>query len=107
MSHGRIHIGIGGWTYPPWRGVFYPPKLPQAKELEYAARALSAIEINATFYGRQSPKSWAAWAAAVPEGFQFAVKGSRFCVTRSRLAKGEEGIANFFAQGLSALGPKL
>ncbi len=107
MAEGAIRTGTGGWTYPPWRGVFYPDKLPQAKELEYASRALSAIEINATFYGRQSPKSWAAWEKVVPEGFQFAVKGSRFCVTRSKLAEGAEGIGNFVAQGFSALGPKL
>jgi len=102
-----IRVGIGGWTYEPWRGSFYPDDLPQKRELEYAARALGAIEINATFYGRQSPKSWAAWENVVPEGFQFAVKGSRFCVTRSKLAEGAEGIGNFVAQGLSALGPKL
>jgi uncharacterized protein YecE (DUF72 family) len=107
MSEGQIRIGIGGWTYPPWRGVFYPDKLPQAKELEYASQQLTAIEINATFYGRQSPKSWAAWEKVVPDNFQFAVKGSRFCVTRSKLAEGAEGIGNFVAQGFSALGPKL
>ena len=102
-----IRIGIGGWTYAPWRGLFYPDKLPQRAELEYAARAFGAIEINATFYGRQSPKSWAAWADAVPDGFQFTIKGSRFCVTRPRLADAGEGIGNFLDQGLTALGPKL
>jgi uncharacterized protein YecE (DUF72 family) len=102
-----IRIGIGGWTYAPWRGLFYPDKLPQRSELEYAARAFGAIEINATFYGRQSPKSWAAWADAVPDGFQFAIKGSRYCVTRPRLADAGEGIGNFLDQGLTALGPKL
>ncbi len=102
-----IRIGIGGWTYAPWRGLFYPDKLPQRAELEYAARAFGAIEINATFYGRQSPKSWAAWADAVPDGFQFAIKGSRYCVTRPRLADAGEGIGNFLDQGLTALGPKL
>ena len=107
MSEGTIRIGIGGWTYPPWRGTFYPDKLPQAKELEHASRALGAIEINATFYGRQKPKSWEAWAKTVPDGFQFAIKGSRFCVTRTRLSEGAEGIGNFFAQGLAALGPRL
>lgn len=107
MAEGKVRVGIGGWTYPPWRGVFYPEKLARTKELEYASRALSAIEINATFYGRQSPKSWAAWEKVVPEGFQFAVKGSRFCVTRSKLADGAEGVGNFVAQGFSALGPKL
>ena len=102
-----MRVGIGGWTFPPWRGTFYPPGLPHAKELEYAAGKLGAIEINATFYGRQSPKSWAAWAAAVPDDFQFAIKGSRFCVTRPKLADAGEGVGNFLAQGLSALGPKL
>jgi uncharacterized protein YecE (DUF72 family) len=107
MSEGRVRIGIGGWTYPPWRGVFYPDKLPQAKELEFASQAMGAIEINATFYGRQKPKSWEAWEKVAPEGFQFSIKGSRFCVTRSRLCEGAEGIGNFFAQGFAALGSKL
>ena len=84
VNGGRVRIGIGGWTYPPWRGVFYPDKLPQAKELEYASSELGAIEINATFYGRQKPKSWEAWEKVAPEGFQFAIKGSRFCVMRSQ-----------------------
>ena len=107
MSEGQIRIGVGGWSFPPWRGVFYPNKLPQSKELEYASRQFRALEINATFYGRQKPKSWETWERTVPEGFQFAVKGSRFCVTRSRLCEGAEGIGNFFAQGFAALGPKL
>ena len=107
MSDGRVRIGIGGWTYAPWRGVFYPAKLPQAKELEYASRAMSAIEINATFYGRQKPKSWEAWEKVAPDGFQFAVKGSRYCVTKSKLAEAREGLEGFFAQGFAALGPKL
>jgi uncharacterized protein YecE (DUF72 family) len=107
MSEGKIRIGIGGWTYPPWRGVFYPDKLPQSKELEYASSHLSAIEINATFYGRQKPKSWETWEKVAPDGFQFAIKGSRFCMMRSKLCEGAEGIGNFFAQGFAALGPKL
>lgn len=107
MSEGKIRIGIGGWTYPPWRGVFYPDKLPQKQELQYASSHLGAIEINATFYGRQSPKSWAAWEKIAPDGFQFAVKGSRFCVMRSKLAEAGDGLAGFFAQGFAALGPKL
>jgi len=107
MSEAQIRIGIGGWTYPPWRGVFYPEKLPQSKELEYASHALSAIEINATFYGRQKPKSWETWERVAPDGFQFAVKGSRHCVARSKLAEASEGLGGFFAQGFAALGPKL
>ncbi|HEX6071523.1 MAG TPA: DUF72 domain-containing protein [Sphingomicrobium sp.] len=102
-----IRIGIGGWTYPPWRGVFYPDKLPQAKELEYASRQLAAIEINATFYGRQSPKSWQKWSETVPGGFQFAVKASRHCVMKPKLAEASEGLAGFFAQGFAVLGEKL
>jgi uncharacterized protein YecE (DUF72 family) len=107
MGEGKIRIGIGGWTYPPWRGVFYPYKLPQSKELEYASHALTAIEINATFYGRQKPKSWETWEKVAPEGFQFAVKGSRYCVMKSKLAEAGEGLDGFFAQGFAALGPKL
>jgi uncharacterized protein YecE (DUF72 family) len=107
VSEPRIRIGIGGWTYPPWRGEFYPDKLPQRQELEYASAKLGAIEINATFYGRQSPKSWETWGKTVPDGFQFAVKGSRFCVMRSNLCEGAEGIGNFFAQGFAVLGHKL
>ena len=107
MDEGKIRVGIGGWTYPPWRGVFYPPKLPHSKELEYASRQLGAIEINSTFYSRQSPKSWANWERTVPEDFRFAIKGSRYCVTRPKLADAREGLENFFAQGFAALGSKL
>ena len=107
MSSPSVRIGIGGWTYPPWRGVFYPEKLPQTKELEFASHALTAIEINATFYGRQSPKSWEKWGNIAPDGFQFAVKGSRYCVMKPKLAEAGEGLAGFFAQGFAALGPKL
>jgi uncharacterized protein YecE (DUF72 family) len=107
MTRPVTRIGIGGWTYPPWRGTFYPDGLPQRCELEYAARQFGAIEINATFYGRQKPTSWQAWADAVPDDFQFAVKGSRYCVTRPKLAEAGEGIDNFLAQGLTALDSKL
>ena len=107
MTDSRIRIGIGGWTYPPWRGVLYPDKLAQKKELEFASRAMTAIEINATFYGRQSPKSWSSWEKVVPDGFQFAVKGSRYCVMKPKLCEAGEGLAGFFAQGFSVLGPKL
>ena len=107
MADPRIRVGIGGWTYAPWRDNFYPAKWPQSRELEYASQQLGVIEINATFYGRQKPKSWETWEKAVPKDFQFAIKGSRFCVMRSRLCEGAEGIGNFFAQGFAALGPKL
>ena len=107
MPDPKIRIGVGGWTYPPWRGVFYPDKLPQAKELEYASRAMTALEINATFYGRQKPASWQNWEKVAPDGFQFTIKGSRYCVMKSKLAEAKEGLEGFFAQGFSALGPKL
>lgn len=104
---GKVRVGIGGWTYPPWRGSFYPVGLSQSRELSFAAAALGAIEINATFYGRQSASSWEKWAEAVPDGFQFAIKGSRFCVTRPKLADAGEALTNFLGQGLEALGGKL
>jgi uncharacterized protein YecE (DUF72 family) len=104
---GTVRVGIGGWTYPPWRGTFYPEGLKQSRELEFASAAFGAIEINATFYGRQSARSWETWAAAVPEDFRFAVKGSRYCVTRPKLADAGEGVTGFMEQGLEALGPKL
>jgi uncharacterized protein YecE (DUF72 family) len=107
MSEGTIRIGIGGWTFPPWRGTIYPDNLPQRRELEYASRKFGAIEINSTFYGRQSPASWASWAEEVPDGFEFAIKGSRYCVTRPKLAEAEEGLGTYFAQGMAALGEKL
>jgi len=107
MSKGRIRVGIGGWTYPPWRETFYPDSLPQRQELDYASRQFGAIEINATFYGRQSPQSWANWAKAAPDGFEFAIKGSRYCVTRPKLADAGEGLGVYFGQGMAALREKL
>ena len=107
MKRGTIRIGVGGWTFPPWRGAFYPPDLPQKRELEYASSHLGAIEINATFYGRQKPASWKAWGETAPDGFEFTVKASRFCVTRPKLADAGEGIATYFAQGMAELGDKL
>lgn len=85
-----IRVGVGGWTYEPWRGVFYPAGLPQKRELEFAAQALTAIEINATYYGRQKPASWAKWGAAVPDGFVFSLKASRYSTARKKLAEGKQ-----------------
>lgn len=107
MANPVIRIGIGGWTYPQWRGEFYPAGLAQSKEQAFAAACLGAIEINSTFYSRQSPASWAKWAAAAPDGFEYAIKASRFCVTRPKLADAGEGIGNFYAQGLAELGDRL
>lgn len=102
-----IRIGISGWTYKPWRGVFYPPGLPQAKELEFAASRFPAIEINGTFYGLQRPAAFADWAARTPEGFVFALKGSRYITHVLRLREPEAALANFLASGLLRLGAKL
>jgi uncharacterized protein YecE (DUF72 family) len=107
MSKPDIRIGIGGWSYEPWRQTFFPKGLAQSKELHFASRQFGAIEINGTFYSRQSRATWEKWAAATPDDFQFALKASRFCVTRPKLADAGEGIGNFLAQGISALGPKL
>jgi len=108
MPHqGTVRIGIGGWTYEPWRGTFFPEKLPKTRELEHAAGRLTAIEINATYYGRQKPETFAKWAAAVPDGFRFAVKASRYCTARKRLADGADSVALFLEQGLERLEDRL
>ena len=79
---GLIRTGIGGWTFEPWRGVFYPEKLAQSKELSYAASKLTSIEINGTYYGSQKPESFRKWAREVPDGFVFSLKGPRFATNR-------------------------
>lgn len=107
MGQGGIHIGIGGWTYPPWRGIFYPAELPQAKELGYATERLSGLEINATYRRLFKPESFAKWASAAPPGFVFAVKASRYCTNRAVLAEAGEGIERFVGQGLTELGDTL
>jgi len=102
-----IRIGIGGWVYQPWRGVFYPKKLPQARELEYASRELTSIEINGTFYGTQKPASFRKWAAETPDDFVFSMKGPRYATHRRVLAEAKSSIDRFFASGLQELGSKL
>jgi uncharacterized protein YecE (DUF72 family) len=104
---GAIRIGVGGWTFEPWRGTFYPPGLAQKRELEFASRALSSIEINGTCYSTFKPDSWRRWRDEAPEGFVFAVKGSRFCTNRRVLASAGESVARFVGQGLAELGAKL
>jgi uncharacterized protein YecE (DUF72 family) len=103
----EIRIGISGWTYPPWRGVFYPKKWPQKRELEYASRQFSSIEINGTFYSLQTPKSYRTWYAATPAEFLFAIKGSRFITHLRRLKEIDVPLANFFASGVLELKEKL
>jgi len=104
---GRIRVGISGWRYPGWRGSFYPPGLVQRRELAYAAERLSSIEVNGSFYSLQRPTSYAAWRDETPEDFVFAVKGGRFITHLKKLAGVESALANFFASGILALGPKL
>jgi uncharacterized protein YecE (DUF72 family) len=103
----RVRVGIGGWVYPPWRGVFYPPGLRQARELEYASRQLTAIEINGTFYGAQKPASFRRWYDETPEDFVFSLKGPRYATQRPDLAAAGGSIERFFASGVFELREKL
>ena len=102
-----IRIGIGGWTYEPWRGTFYPAKWPHKRELDYAATRLTAIEINGTYYSSFKPQSFANWARAVPDGFVFALKASRYCTNRKVLAEAGESVQRFVGQGIVELGDRL
>lgn len=102
-----VRIGISGWTYAPWRGTFYPPGLPQRRELGYVAERMNSVEINGTFYSRQRRTSFEAWAAAVPPDFVFAVKGPRFITHLKKLGDVGTPLANFYASGVLALGRKL
>lgn len=103
----EARVGISGWVYPPWRGVFYPTGLRQAEELRYAAERMTSIEVNGSFYSLQRPANWLRWRAAVPPGFVFAVKGARFITHLKRLDDVDRPLANFFASGLLALGDRL
>jgi uncharacterized protein YecE (DUF72 family) len=104
---GVVRVGISGWRYPGWRGDFYPRGLAQRRELAYAAERLTSIEINGSFYSLQRPSSYAAWRAETPDGFVFAVKGGRFVTHMKRMVGVDAALANFFASGLLALGPRL
>jgi uncharacterized protein YecE (DUF72 family) len=107
MEPPRIRVGIGGWVYEPWRGRFYPHGWPQQRELEYASRQLSAIEINGSFYSTPKPHSVAQWRDSTPDDFVFAVKASRFATHRRVLAESGEAVARFIGSGITELGPKL
>lgn len=106
-DQGTIRIGIGGWNFKPWRGTFYPKGLRQADELSFAVEALTAIEINGTFYGAQKPETFAKWRASVPDGFKFSVKAPRFAVNRRVLAEAGESIERFVTGGVTELGDAL
>jgi len=104
---GDIRIGVSGWRYTPWRGNFYPKKLAQSRELEYASRIFSSIELNGSFYSLQRPSSYARWAEQTPPGFVFAIKGSRYITHMLKLRNIEAALANFLASGLFELDEKL
>ena len=104
---GAIHVGIGGWVFEPWRGTFYPEKWPQKRELEYASRHVTSIEVNGTYYGSQKPETFAKWHDETPDGFVFSLKAPRFSTNRRVLAEAGETIERFFASGLLELKDKL
>ena len=106
-AKGTIRIGVGGWTYEPWRGSFYPAGLAQSRELEYASRRLTSIEINGTYYGSQKPATFAKWRDETPDDFVFAVKAPRFAMNRKLLASAGPSIARFLSGGVTELGEKL
>jgi uncharacterized protein YecE (DUF72 family) len=106
-AEGKIRIGVGGWTFEPWRGTFYPDKLAQKRELEYAASKLTSIEINGTYYGSQKPESFARWHDETPDDFVFALKGSRFTTNRRVLAEAGESLERFMTGGVLELKNKL
>ena len=103
----RMRVGIGGWTFEPWRGVFYPEGLAQKRELEYASRQLTTIEVNGTFYGSQKPATFAKWHDETPDDFVFSLKAPRFATNRRVLSEAGDSIERFFASGLSELKDKL
>lgn len=102
-----IRVGVGGWTFEPWRGVFYPDGLAHKRELDYASRHLSAIEINGTYYGSQKPESFRRWHDETPDGFMFSVKGPRFTTNRRVLGEAGTSIERFVASGITELKAKL
>jgi uncharacterized protein YecE (DUF72 family) len=106
-SQSHIYLGIGGWTFAPWRGEFYPKGLPHAKELAYASERLTSIEVNGTFYRSQTPATFRKWASEVPDGFVFSIKGSRFVTNRRVLKEAGESIERFLDSGVTELGGKL
>lgn len=106
-SQARIRVGVSGWTYPRWRGDFYPKGLAHRLELAYVAARMSSVEVNGSFYSLQRPSSYTTWAEQTPDTFEIAVKGSRYITHMKQLRDIDVALANFFASGVLALGPKL
>lgn len=107
VAAAKIRIGVGGWTYEPWRGTFYPEDLPQKRELEHASRHLTSIEINGTYYGSQKPATYAKWRDETPDDFVFSLKAPRFAMNRTVLAEAGSTITRFFNSGVAELKEKL
>jgi len=107
ITSGTIRAGMGGWTFEPWEGTFYPDKLSKKKQLEYASRQVPTIEVNGTYYSGFTPATYAKWNAETPDGFVFSIKGNRFVTNRKVLAEASESLKKFFGQGLEELGDKL
>ena len=103
VRHSQLRVGMSGWSYEPWRAVFYPKKLPQKQELQYASRQVNSIEINGTFYSLQKPSSFETWRDSTPDDFVFSLKGGKFLTHQRRLRDCEIPLANFFASGVLAL----
>lgn len=106
-TSGEIRTGIGGWTFEPWEGTFYPEKLAKKRQLEFASRELTAIEVNGTYYSSQKPATFAKWASDVPENFVFSLKANRYCTNRKVLSEAGPSVEKFLNQGISELGPHL
>lgn len=103
----RIRVGVGGWTYEPWRSNFYPKGLSASRELRYASERLTAIEVNGTYYSTMKPATFAKWRGETPDGFVFSLKANRFATNRKVLATAGESIERFVASGIGELGDKL
>lgn len=107
MQRGTIRAGMGGWTFEPWEGTFYPADLPKKRQLEYASRQVPTIEVNGTYYSTFKPETFAGWAAQAPQGFVFSLKANRFCTNRKVLGTAAESVGRFLASGVAELGEKL
>jgi len=107
MAAGKIHIRVGGWTFEPWRGTYYPDKLAQRRELEHMGATMTGVEVNGTFYGSQKPESFRKWHDEVPEDFMFTLKGTRYATNRRVLAEAGESVNRFTSSGITELKDKL